>query len=346
MIPPAIPENEAERLASLKSLHILDTPIEERFDRITRIAQRVFGVPIALISLMDGNRQWFKSVQGLSATETSREVSFCGHAIHSGKPLVVQDATKDRRFFDNPLVTESPNIRFYAGYPITSPEGFPVGTVCIVDNRARSLSADDKRILGDLSALAEQELHIGRMGEVEQQLRSALSEAERRASIDGLTRLWNRAAIERILAGEMDRARRSGQPLCVFMTDIDRFKSVNDTHGHQTGDRAIAETASRLQSSLRAYDSVGRLGGDEFLAVLPNCRRNDALMVAERCRRLVGEAGICCGTTTVSFTISLGIGAWEATKPVGPSELVAAADQALYMAKEQGRNCSAMVDLG
>lgn len=118
MIKPTIPSNEAERLHALRTLNILDTSHEERFDRVTRMAKRMFNVSISLVSLIDEDRQWFKSKQGLEATETPRDISFCGHAINQEGLFIIPDAVKDERFFDNPLVTAAPYIRFYAGYTL------------------------------------------------------------------------------------------------------------------------------------------------------------------------------------------------------------------------------------
>jgi GAF domain-containing protein len=123
LLKPSLPLDECERLDALRALGILDTEGEERFDRITRLAKRLFGVPIALISLVDQDRQWFKSRQGLDASETSREISFCGHAILKDSALVVSDTLNDERFHDNPLVTSEPSIRFYAGQPLRAPGG-------------------------------------------------------------------------------------------------------------------------------------------------------------------------------------------------------------------------------
>ena len=123
MLEPIKPPDELDRVAELHNLHLLDTPPEERFDRLTRIAQRLFGVPIALVSLIDHDRQWFKSSQGLDARQTPRNISFCGHAILADGPLVVHDALLDPRFADNPLVTGPLAIRFYAGMPLLGPQG-------------------------------------------------------------------------------------------------------------------------------------------------------------------------------------------------------------------------------
>jgi GAF domain-containing protein len=128
--PPALPPNENERLESLRALHLLDTPLEERFDRITRIAKKTMNTPIAVISLVDKERQWFKSIQGLGDIETARAVSFCGHAILRNETMVVTDATRDTRVFDSPLVTGPPHIRFYMGQPIRSPQNMNIGVLC------------------------------------------------------------------------------------------------------------------------------------------------------------------------------------------------------------------------
>lgn len=138
MLAPTITPDEKGRLAALRSLELLDTPTEERFDRITRIAQRLFEVPIALVSLVDECRQWFKSAQGLGASETGRNISFCAHAIHASDVFVVENALDDPRFCDNPLLTGPPDIRFYAGAPLTTAGGFRVGTLCLIDRKPRA----------------------------------------------------------------------------------------------------------------------------------------------------------------------------------------------------------------
>jgi PAS domain S-box-containing protein len=158
-----LPPDEKDRLQTLRGLGLLDTEAEERYDRITRLAQTLFDVPITLISLVDSDRQWFKSKQGLDVEETAREVSFCAHAILGSEVFEVPDATKDERFQDNPLVTAPPDIRFYAGAPIAAPDGRKIGTLCLIDRRPRSLSAEQKRILKDLSTLVENEIAAAEM---------------------------------------------------------------------------------------------------------------------------------------------------------------------------------------
>ena len=154
-----IPENEEERLRSLRRLDVLDTPEEEVFDRITRIASAVFGMPISLVSLIDEERQWFKSRVGLDATETPRNISFCGHAIHTDVPLIVPDATKDDRFADNPLVTGELGLRFYAGVPLRIADGARLGTLCIIDQKR---SASSIRSQGSLVPVKSRSCRIWR----------------------------------------------------------------------------------------------------------------------------------------------------------------------------------------
>lgn len=153
-----IPANDEERLAALHALLILDTPPEQRFDRIVDFAAREFDVPIALLTMVDRDRQWFKARYGLSACETSRDISFCGHAIHHPDVLFVEDARTDERFVDNPLVTGDPYIRFYAGAPLQLPNGHIVGTLCVIDRRSRRFDPVEHSILLTLRDLVVKEL--------------------------------------------------------------------------------------------------------------------------------------------------------------------------------------------
>lgn len=155
---PSLPPNESERIAALQQLRILDSPPEERFDRITRLARELFDVPIALVSLVDAERQWFKSRSGLDVLETPRDVSFCGHAILGAETFVVSNALQDERFAANPLVLGPPNIRFYAGHPITAAGGERVGTLCLISDRPRELTDGEREALEDLAAMVEGEL--------------------------------------------------------------------------------------------------------------------------------------------------------------------------------------------
>ncbi len=166
---------EAERLAALRALGILDTPPEPRFDAVTRSASRLFQVPTALISLIDAHRQWFKSRVGLDAQETPRDISFCGHAILREEGLVIEDATQDPRFRDNPLVTGPLGLRFYAGYPLRTADGLPWGTLCLLDYRPRTFDQGQREALKDLALLAESELRVEAARRAERQMEAVLT---------------------------------------------------------------------------------------------------------------------------------------------------------------------------
>ena len=148
-----LPAAEADRLAALRDYHILNTEAEQVYDDLTRVAAYICDVPIALISLVDESRQWFKSRLGVSRSETARDAAFCAHAILQTEPLIVRDALQDVRFADSQLVKRSPRIRFYAGFPLRSPEGFALGTLCAIDRKPRQLSPQQKRAM---EALARQ----------------------------------------------------------------------------------------------------------------------------------------------------------------------------------------------
>jgi GAF domain-containing protein len=147
-----LPENEGARLEALRQYEVLDTDPEESFNDLTRLAAYICNTPIALISLIDAHRQWFKSRVGMSASETSRDVSFCAHAIMQDGPFIVRDALDDERFRNNPMVVADPRIRFYAGSPLMSPEGFKIGTLCVIDSKPRELTREQVaalKILGN-----------------------------------------------------------------------------------------------------------------------------------------------------------------------------------------------------
>ncbi|PTL77710.1 ATP-binding protein [Vitiosangium sp. GDMCC 1.1324] len=203
MIPPPLPPDEPRRLLALQRLGLLDTPAEERFDRIVRMAARMFRVPITLVTLVDETRQWFKARVGLDGLSTARSLSFCGHAILTPHTFVVPDAHEDLRFADNPFVTGEPHVRFYAGHPLHAVDGSPVGTLCLIDRRARSFSEEERQQLEDLASWVELELNALTL----QEARTALARQERFfelsvdmlciAGLDGtfrqLSRAWSRA---------------------------------------------------------------------------------------------------------------------------------------------------------
>lgn len=227
MLDAPIPADDELRLADLCALDMLDTAPEARFDRITQAAQRLFGVPIALVSLVDRDRQWFKSRAGLDAAETPRNISFCGHAIHLDHALVVPDASIDPRFADNPLVTGELHLRFYAGTPLRSRNGRALGTLCLIDRQPRTLSADELTLLADLGAWAERELNLRELEEAN----TVAETAGRRLSVvldstaDAIIAVDDQLAIHTFnrAAEQMfgtKAARIIGQPLARLLPDV------------------------------------------------------------------------------------------------------------------------------
>jgi GAF domain-containing protein len=157
-----VPENEAERLKALKQYNILDTTPEQAFDDITLLASFICDTPISLITLLDETRQWFKAKVGLQVTETPREVAFCNHALTQPEMLIIQDARADERFASNPLVTGDPNIRFYAGSQLVTPDGYPLGTLCVIDQTPRELRQNQLLALEALSRQVISQLELRR----------------------------------------------------------------------------------------------------------------------------------------------------------------------------------------
>lgn len=338
MKPPEIPSNEAERQKSLESLNILETAIEERFERVTRLASRLIGTPIAAISLIDGNRQWFKSVQGFDATETSREISFCGHTILGDGPFVIEDATKDQRFTDNPIVTGPMALRFYAGIPVRSPEGFKIGSLCVIDREPRTLTPSQMEDLKDLAAMVEVEIKSKQLAVAQLRMNEELEQAKKAVLVDPLTRLWNRAGADEFLKRQHQVAVQNGEKFCIGMVDIDFFKKINDTYGHAAGDEVLREVARRILRSMRNKDFACRMGGEEFLIVIADPMATEALRVAGEVREKVRSTPVQVDGHEVKVTISMGLAYFDPASMVPCDEVIRLADAGLYRAKETGRD--------
>lgn len=319
---------EAARLAALHDFDILDTPAEETFDRLTRLAQSALRVPIVLISLVDADRQWFKSRQGLDATETPREVSFCAWAIEGDRPFVVHDASGDERFRDNPLVTGEPHIRFYAGIPLKSSDGHNLGTLCAIDTVPRDISDAEIGVLSDLARLVMNEIELRYL-----------------ARTDGLTGAHTHRSFHLELEREFERSRRHGLSLSLLTFDLDHFKSVNDTHGHAAGDAVLREIGRIVKATMGLNDVFGRLGGEEFALILPETNEGGALLVAERLRSCLAEASVDIVSNAVTVTASFGI-ATKAPSDRMSYDMLKRADEALYEAKHAGRNRSVYRECG
>ena len=350
----AAPDNEIERLEALRVLGILDSVPEQAFDDLTLLAATLCDTPLSFVSLIDADRQWFKSHYGTVLEETARELSFCAHAILTpGEIMEVPDTAADERFVDNPLVLDGPRIRFYAGAPLVTDEGHALGTLCVLDHRPRQLQARQRAALQALARQAAAQLKLRSMHralqaalesartyqneleEYQSRLRKLNMQLHAQAITDPLTGLYNRLALAQQLNHAVARSQRSGEPLSLLLIDADHFKSYNDQFGHQVGDEALRHLAQVIRAATRESDVVARYGGEEFVVILPATDREGARTLAER---------LCADAQTTrwgrrTLTISIGAVTRSATHPRCTAELlIQDADVALYRAKDAGRN--------
>jgi diguanylate cyclase (GGDEF)-like protein len=312
--------HEEQRLAALYDYEVLDSQPEESFDRITRLVKMTIGTPMAVVSLVDRNRQWFKSRLGTETIETPRDISFCTHTIQRDEPLIVPNALEDPRFCDSPLVTCENGIRFYAGVPLRTPGGFNIGALCALDTKPSSISPDQLGVLQDLARLVVDELELRKL-----------------AAIDGLTGAMTTRAFALEAKREVARVRRHRSDLACLLFDLDHFKSINDTFGHAAGDLVLRSVAHICENELRAVDLLGRIGGEEFAAILPETSLAGAFETAERLRRKIAEAPIVYGGKPIIVTASFGIAAYDEADGEFANTLKRA-DRAMYRAKAAGRN--------
>lgn len=303
------PADEQRRLRELRALGLLDTAPDERFDRITRLAQRVFDVPIALVSLIDEDRQWFKSRVGLDVSETDRAVAFCSRAIERDEVLHVPDAHADIRFAQNPLVTGDPHIRFYAGHPIKGPDGAKLGTLCVIGREPRELTDLERLVLRDLAEVVEHEIATTRT-----------------ATTDALTGLSNRRGLEVIGEKVLETCGHLGLPASLLYADLDGLKAVNDTEGHAAGDRMLVAFARLLEETFRESDVIARLGGDEFVVLLSAAAAGPA--AAQRLRRALERRSRAAEEPRLSA--SIGVASIEPANRRGLDDLLRSADHAMY----------------
>jgi len=314
--------DEPARIAALHRLGVLDTAVEEPFEKIVTLVRTVLAVPIATVTLVDRNRQWFKAKRGLEADQTPRSVSFCTHTIQQREPLIVEDADLDPRFAGTSLVAGPPHIKSYAGIPLRTPEGYNIGSLCAMDTRPRRFSPADVAILANFASIVCDELELRMIAQVDQ-LTGALT---RRGFVEQAER-------------EIARAHRYCSFGTLVMVDLDHFKLVNDTHGHAVGDLVLQKLAGIIGATLRPSDVFGRLGGEEFGILLPETV-DEAVAAIERLRHAIAtEPIVLDNAAKLHVTASFG------AAPLDPETTSVAvwlkqADTMLYAAKAAGRNCT------
>ena len=331
-----LPATEVKRLVAVQKLRMMGTPAEERFDKITRLAKRMFNVPLAIINILGEKRAWLKSVQGLDHLEAPRELTFCQFAILSSEVCYIPDTQKDPRLADNPAAhAGDDSVRFYAGYALQC-DGENVGVLCIAGPEPRTMSEDEFVTLRDLADLAEHELNVAKLTENQLELAVENEQLEKQALVDDLTRIWNRRAIHEIARRELEFARASGHPCAVLSLDVDHFKEINDQYGLPGGDEVLRVLSARLRAAIRPTDAVGRVGGEEFLIVLPACDQEGAVTAGERVRKALSAKPIRVPGAALVVTVSVGVASSE--DAVSVEALLASADNALYRAKRGGRD--------
>lgn len=317
---PGVPDDEAARLRELERLGVLGSSSDIHLDRLVELATLIFAVPMAAISLVTADRQWFLAQKGLNVSETARDVAFCAHAILENDVMVVPNALEDERFRSNPLVTAPPNIRFYAGAPLRSAVGHNLGTLCVIDRQPLQPTPVQIRQLDLLSELVMRELDL-----------------RRQRFLCPITGLPIRQRFLAIAEQEFQVARETGKQLSLLLFDIDNFRTINNRWGHHAGDTVLADLCKMSRQFLREADFAGRLGDGEFALLLVETSTENALALAEALRHAVTTMPGVHSHSDVHLHISGGLSSLGAHDNAF-EDLLQRAEQALHLAKSNGRN--------
>lgn len=336
-----IPTNETERLAAIRRYEILDTPPDGAFDRLTALAARLFSVPIAIVSIVDHDRIWFKSHHGLEAQQIGRDPGLCASAILQNDVYAVLDAKTDPRSLANPLVAGESGLRFYAAAPLITRDGFKLGTLCILDFKPSTISEAEKETLRDLASIVmdEMELRLAsrKMVQAERTLRlqavQAAAEAERLANTDKLTGLCNRRALDIDLEGyKLMHSSSDILDVVIAMIDLNGLKIVNDRYGHKHGDWLLISFANNLRAILRQDDKAYRYGGDEFVLVLPVSSEPNYESLRQRVALVVERVHLAMGFSEVGASVGFSC----LSEKLGQvTEALQVADERMYSEKRK-----------
>lgn len=308
MLAAPTPANEAERLESLRRMHLLYSPAEGAFDSLTRTVKAHFGVPVVVISVLDHQRQWFKSCIGLPVRDTAREISFCGHAIMQDEVMVVEDATLDERFADNPLVTASRGIRFYAGRPLKNHEGMAIGTLCIIDFSPRAFSNQARQLLDDYGRWAELALHSRQLGEVHAEFLAKFDDEVRYEMLDSKLNVWKKTPSLEALQREVMRSYHQHSALSVVCIKLLDGEVLERRLGKEGFESLLTEFCQTLSTTIRAYDVIGRLSEHEFLVILPNADETRANEIMTKFRRSLGFLMFEHDGALLDVEVAMGLG--------------------------------------
>ena len=314
-----LPDSERARLAALSALAILDTDPEPEYDHITELARTMLDAPVAAVTLISAERQWFKSVQGLDQGECSRKDSFCTVTIQQPEPMVVEDALLHPLFRDSALVVGEPYIRSYLGIPLALPSGHHAGALCVIDYRPRTFTEQQVTALKKLAACVEKEFAL-----------------RLQATIDNLTGCLARPAFFERADRALEHVKSGQTSASIAIVDLDHFKRINDTLGHDTGDVVLKAVAEAMACELAGLGEVGRIGGEEFGILFPDLSHEATVEIMDDVRRRIGEIPFDCAP-------DLRVGASCGVAPLRKQDKTTLdafkrADVALYEAKGAGRN--------
>jgi diguanylate cyclase (GGDEF)-like protein len=315
-----IPPDEDYRLRDLERFGLLGTGSDIHLERLVELARLIFSVPMAAISLVTSDRQWFLAEQGLNVKETPRGVAFCAHAIMGDTVMVVPNALEDERFCSNPLVTSQPQIRFYAGAPLRSSSGHNLGTLCVIDSRPMEPTPVQVRQLELLSQLVMRELDL-----------------RRERFLCPITGLPIRQQFLRIAEQEFSRAKQEGKEMSLLLFDIDHFRAINSRWGHHSGDELMADLCQLSRQFLSEKDFAGRLGDGEFALLLVDTPAQAAMATSEALRHAVTTMPGVHSHSDLQLHISGGL-TTLGSDDTSFTPLLLRAEQALHLAKSNGRN--------
>lgn len=313
---------DAARLDAINRYEILDTPPEPQFDRIAKHVSNVFDLPMAVVSIIDAHRQWYKASIGMKVGEAYAPHTICRHSLVDGKTIVVPNALDDPRFAQSPLVLGEPSIRFCASAPLKAEDGSFIGTLCGLDNQPRQFTALQTEMFEDIAKIAMEAIEMRRL-----------------VGVDKLTGALTRAAFLEVAETAVLRARRYTQDLICIILEVDHFESITKEYGPGTADQILRAVSDFCRTNMRETDYLCRFGGAEFAMLLEQSDTHAAFVVAERLRRALARSPIKIGSEEIFVTASFG-SAQMSTSGNSLDVLIGTADARLSDAKRSGNNCT------
>ncbi|ABI77629.1 GGDEF/GAF domain protein [Hyphomonas neptunium ATCC 15444] len=335
------PRFEQQKSEVLQRYRILKSETVHDASHIARTAALALGTPIVIAALNERYRAWYRAAHGVTDNDFHNLQEFCAYANLSDDAFAVADARLEPYFAREPAVMGAPNVVFFAGAPLSDPDGKRFGTLCLIGNQPRSPAPGQIELLKSMAHIVSQDICVHSAGRYAVQ--GLINAEEERCALydlavtDPLTKALNHRAFFRFAEREVQRAQRHHHPVSVLMFDIDHFKKVNDIHGHAAGDEVIIRLSRLVTECVREADLLGRLGGEEFGLILPETSLEAAVTLANRLREAVKDLRFKSSEGTFGVTISLGVSQPGDTE----TDIVPAldrADKALYRAKRFGRD--------